>query len=30
MDIGEEDIKRLKEGLGELTDPRRPRGKFQA
>jgi hypothetical protein len=30
MEIAEKDIKRLKTGLGELTDPRRPGGEFQA
>ncbi|WP_411046416.1 ISAs1 family transposase, partial [Treponema primitia] len=29
MEIPEEDIKRLKEGLGELTDPRRPWGNIK-
>lgn len=29
MEIPEEDIKRLKEGLGELTDPRRPWGNIR-
>jgi hypothetical protein len=29
MEIAEEDIKRLKEGLGDLTDLRRPWGNFR-